>query len=87
MSIKQPSSAGPTSQAPVTQLNSNAPVPTAQAQVDINGQTTSYPIQQQNQYGDWNTNATWDDSGQQQYGAQSYGSTGNYNDQTNYRNY
>lgn len=91
MSIKQPSSAGPTSQAPATQLNSNAPMPTAQAQVDINGQTTSFPIQQnQPQYGDGWGNQGWDDQGGQQYGGaqQGYGSTGNYDtDGTRYRNY
>lgn len=88
MSIKQPSSAGPTSQAPVTQLtNSGGVMPTANATVDINGQTTAYPIQQQQQYGnEWNQ--SWNDqTGSNQYGAQQgYGSAG-YDDGTKYRNY
>lgn len=89
MSIKQPSSAGPNSQAPATQLNSNAPMPTAQAQVDIHGQTTAYPLPQQQYSQDWNQ--SWGDPGNQsanQYGSGAqYGSTGNYDDGTRNQNW
>ena len=80
MSIKQPSSAGPNSQAPATQLNSNAPMPTAGTQVDIHGKTTSFPIQQQQQqqYGTDQWNQGWDQSSNQYGAQQTYGSTGNY---------
>jgi len=94
MSIKQPSSAGPNSQAPANQLTSTGGAqPTAQAQVDIHGQTTAYPLSQQQQYGDWNNaNQDWGDSSQtNQYDAQQqgYGSTGNYGEDgtARYRNY
>ena len=79
MSIKQPSSASPNfnSQAPTTQLNSNAPMPTAQAQVDINGRTTIQPQQQYGQQQDWNSNSNWSDTNQQHGAQQDYGSTNN----------